>query len=152
MKNTFFKALLSEIFGLHASTLLFLVINIVPLFNHSLENSLERGGGRVLWVFSTTAWQKNCLHTFGNKSPLNFSEQAELSITRVTNFVSGQILFAYKKAPKCDETNMAKQHLYVLYVMSIFGVIYVEYLAKRKVISLKSKFKWERAYQRHCYF
>jgi len=37
--------------------------------------------------------------------------------------------------------------LYVLYVMSTFGVISVEYLAKRKVISLKSKFKWERAYQ-----
>jgi hypothetical protein len=39
MKNTYFKALLSEIFGLHASILLFLVMNIVPLFSHSLENS-----------------------------------------------------------------------------------------------------------------
>jgi len=75
-----------------------------------------------------------------------------LSIAHVPNFLSGQLLFAYKKAHKCDKTKMAKQHLYVLYVMSIFGVISVEYLAKRKVISLKSKFKWEGAYQRHCYF
>lgn len=83
---------------------------------------------------------------------MKFQRTTELPITRVPNFISGQISFAYKKAPKCDKTNMAKQRLYVLYVMPVFGVISVEYLAKRKVISLKSKFMWERAYQRHCHF
>ena len=69
-----------------------------------------------------------------------------------TKFYKWTNFICLKKAPKCDKTNMAKQHFYVLCVMSVFGVISGKYLAKRKVISLKSKFKWEGAYQRHCYF
>jgi hypothetical protein len=65
------------------------------------------------------------------KLPKNFSEQAELSTTRVPNFISKQLIFAYKKSPKYDKTNMAKQHLYVLSVISTFRVISVGYLAKR---------------------